>query len=836
MWRADATADGAAPQHGTDWDVQSAIMAAFDTLLPADIEASAADVTAPSAAPSASAAGEAPPAAQTPTSAALVIPSQPLQGQTEMPPAVATVAGATKTSTTATEATAQGATKTSANAHRLNAALAVTSTAAAPPSAAAQPLAASSQAPSGTPSSKQLLTAPTNTPTPSDKFTPQSASLPGTPPAAAAAAQPPLGSLHQALPISGSLRPPLTIVPAPAAVMASGAVHPNPLGPTQPVNSLGHTGQGVSEVPSKRVAAAPMGGGCSLVASAGTASATATGTAAGGTAPQLHGSTLSTAGATAVTPAATAAAPPASVATPPVTAAAPPAAAATLPATAAVPPATAATPSAAAAAPSTTASAPPISRVATEKPSAGRGTAAQGPAPVPLGAAKAALGSAGKGPSHSTAPSAIMATQSLTALTPPLAVAPSRGQAPGLPANLTAAPEANTAAALLPPDLSLAALPAGTQALSWASGEPFDVPQLQVFVDPTPSATPHAVPGAAASVGGFLHPGFPQTQLVAPPPVPFGASAERPFQFPDNLAPNPAPASLTPSASQGFAGIPASPSLFSPASAATKKKPTKASKKRKAGQQTTPSPAAPASGANLIPVSVNKKRKADHQAVPSPLPPQSGAKPSPAAAAASAPPDATNSNPKRHQPDPNKGPIESFDLVTPQLTAMRHAHGGCYIPMVGSHAVQPHLEDVTSLVTDSKYKYKLTDIINAIGDFAIGRKQQQDIFLGDLHSSRSHPQLVGRHLFSTLAAAAAAVCCYMADAEVVSAQFLHTPFCTPLSAQFLHTLHTQKQQQKPSSYSTAFDLGRMQCVVQCLWDCMLSACCNRITAMIGACQ
>ena len=285
------------------------------------------------------------------------------------------------------------------------------------------------------------------------------------------------------------------------------------------------------------------------------------------------------------------------------------------------------------------------------------------------------------------------------------------------------------------------------------------MPQLPI--DLTPSPTAHAVCGTAGTVGVSpnFNPGLPQTLLV-PPPIPSAAAAERPFQFPANpAASSPAPANLQPSASQGFAGIPVSPSLFSPAQAAgpAKNKSGKASRKRKAKQQAVPSSARPESGAKQPPASAGKKRKAERQGIPSPVPPQLGAKQPPAATVAAAaalsglpsctadspskqPSNALSPNPKRQQSGLNNA---SFDFVSPELTAMRNAHGNCPLPMVGAHAVQSQLADVKSLVTDSTHKYSLKDIVNAIEEFAVGRQQRQEIFLGDLHNSRFHQQQVG---------------------------------------------------------------------------------------------
>ena len=646
-----------------------------------------------------------------------------------------------------------------ANSDRLNAAApAATFTSATSPSAAAEAVAAaasSSQAPLDTHGSQQGTTAPTNLPTPSHAVTPQLA------PAAAtltAAAQPLPASLDQALPVASSFKPQSAVLPTPAAALTAGVAYPDPPAPTLPLRTLTDQGQAASMPLSKGLPAPPggEGNGPSLALSAGTASGKASATASGA-APWSQGSIS----ATAVTPPATA--PP-----PPATAAMPPAAAAILPATAATPSATAAKPLAAAVIPLATAAAPPATalessvpaafRSRSVQPSAGLGTAAQGSVRGSPGVAKAhsaAPYNAAKGFLQCAAPSAVMANQSLAALTPPVVQNPLRGQAPQLAANFTTAFETSTVPALLPPALSTGAPPVGAPAFNWLSKEPSQVPQLPV--DLAPSATAHAAP-VAVSPG--LSPTLPQTQLAAPP-MPSAAAAERPFHFPANHALTPAEGTgLTPSpSSHGIADISFSPSLFSPAQAAgpAKKKSSKASKKRKAEQQAVPSSASPESRAKQPPASADKKRKAERQAIANPVPLRSDAKQSPVTAAAlpslpsctpdSAsrhPPNAVSLNPKQHHSAPNK---HSFEFVSPELTAMRNAHGHCSVPMVGAHAVQSQLADVKSLATDSTFKYSLKNIINAIGEFAVGHQQRQEVFLGDLHNSRFHQQQVGLHCF-----------------------------------------------------------------------------------------
>ena len=643
--------------------------------------------------------------------------------------------------------TAAEAAKATANADRPNTTTAAvpapTPTIAAAPSAAAEPVAAaaaSSQALSGAVGSSQHITAstniPTNIPMPSKAVMPQLAPVAAT---LTAAANPLPVSLGQALPVPGSAEPQSTIFPASAASLTPGVAFPGPQAPTQPLRT-----PVAACVPFSKGSSPPPENEAKRPGKAS------------GTAPQPQGSIS----ATAVTPSATAHLPPATAVTLPATAATPSAAAANPTAAAAILPATAATPPA----PALTASAPAASQSKSDKPLVGPGTAEQGSVRGPPGAAKEDSAAPGGEPLHSTAPSTVMVTQSLAALTPPVALNPLRGQPAQLPAKLTAALETRTVADLLPPDLSPGAPTVGAPVSSWLSREASKVPQLPV--DLAPSATARAVPGTAATVGVSLDlsPSLPRTQLVAPP-IPSAAAAERPFQFPANPALSPAPASITPTASQGFAGIPVSPSLFSPAQAAgpIKKKSSKASKKRKAEEQAVPSSAKPKIGAKQPPASADKKRKAERQAIPSSIPPQSGAKQSPAAAATTAaaaalsglpsgtpdsaarqPPNALSPNHKRRQSAPNK---DSFEFVSPELTAMRNAHGSCPIPMVGADTVQSHLADVKSLVTDSMHKYSLKDIISAIGEFAVGRKLQQEIFLGDLHNSQFHQQQVGLHFF-----------------------------------------------------------------------------------------
>lgn len=232
--------------------------------------------------------------------------------------------------------------------------------------------------------------------------------------------------------------------------------------------------------------------------------------------------------------------------------------------------------------------------------------------------------------------------------------------------------------------------------------------------------------------------------LVPATLAPVTASAGRAFQLPAFQLPatfnSGMPAADATPPSLSFAALPASPSLFSPAQATApaKKKPGKASKKKK------------------------KAQKHEAQAVPRQAPTPSSSKQSPAssssAPAASAPGSASSHlpasgaakrrpadpipdppNPKRHHVGPQDDPCE---FVSPELTAMRNAHGWRPVPTVGAHAVQPQLRGVKSLVTNSRYMYSLPDIISAIGDFAIGHARQLEIFLGDLHNSHYHQQQV----------------------------------------------------------------------------------------------
>ena len=882
-------ADGDISQHAACWDMQSAIVEAFKSILPADSSSTA----APSAAASASAQGSALPADMNLTPVAPPVPTQPLQGQTEKhptqaqanvlqhpmsedavakqrragpqflsscmpparpqhakafaadsapadvpisrasltalprvlaqplpdqvqtsqvsgkpaseqsqaprdppqnlpqgskllhpPPAVGTPdavafsndALPSKRSpiSTGSEAGMSPAPPTTAEADMATADAAGLKTAtatapaarpAAPPSAAAEPVAAaaaSSQTPLDTLGSKQeAITASINIPMSSYAVTPELASVAAN---RTAATQPVPLSLDQASHVTRSTDPQSAVVPMSNASLTAGVVSPEPPATIHPLRTPVDPGQAAS-VPLSKGVSAPSGGetkGAPLVLSASTASGTASQGSISATAP-LPPATAAILPSAAATPSATAATPAATAAIPPATAAMPPATAAIPPATAAIPPATAATPPAMA----LTASVSAASQSRSDQPSAGLGTAAQGPlqrSPRGVKVDSQAAGSAAKEGMHSTAPGTVMVTQSLAALNPPVALNSQRGQAPQLPASLTAAVQTSTVPSLLPPRLSPRASPLCVPAFSLFPRDLSEMPQLPVNL--TPSATAHAVCGTAGTVGVApnVNPSLPQTLLVAPP-IPSAAAAERPFQFPANpAASSPAPANLTPSASQGFAGIPVSPSLFSPAQAAgpAKNKSGKASKKRKAEQQAVPSSARPEYGAKQPPASAGKKRKAERQGIPSPVPPQSSAKQPPAAtvpaaAALSGPPSCTADSaskqpsnalsPKRHQSGLNTA---SFDFVSPELNAMRNAHGNCPLPMVGAHAVQSQLADVKSLVTDSTHKYSLKDIINTIGEFAVGRQQRQEIFLGDLHNSRFHQQQVGLFLLLLL--------------------------------------------------------------------------------------
>lgn len=67
------------------------------------------------------------------------------------------------------------------------------------------------------------------------------------------------------------------------------------------------------------------------------------------------------------------------------------------------------------------------------------------------------------------------------------------------------------------------------------------------------------------------------------------------------------------------------------------------------------------------------------------------------------------------------------------LLIMQEVHGFSPVPAVGDKADVVWLRNVQSLVYDSKQKFSLTNAVQAIGRFAIGPENEEEIFLGDQH-------------------------------------------------------------------------------------------------------
>ena len=283
---------------------------------------------------------------------------------------------------------------------------------------------------------------------------------------------------------------------------------------------------------------------------------------------------------------------------------------------------------------------------------------------------------------------------------------------------------ANSHPASLPANLTAVPIPPSS------SGTAFGASPAHIDTRTMPSLAP-ATLAPATLAPATLAPG------TASPGSAFQLPA---FQLPANVKAGMPAAEATPP-SLSFAALPASPSLFSPAQATapTKKTPGMASKKKKRKAQKQEAQAVSCQGPTP---SSSKQLPASSSLAPAasaPGPSSSHLLAGGAAKRRPADPTPDPPNPKRHHPGPQSNPRE---FISPELTAMRTAHGWSAIPMVGSNAVQPQLKGIKSLVTSGRYMYSLPDIVNAIGEFAIGHERQLEIFLGDLHNSRHHQQQV----------------------------------------------------------------------------------------------
>ena len=235
--------------------------------------------------------------------------------------------------------------------------------------------------------------------------------------------------------------------------------------------------------------------------------------------------------------------------------------------------------------------------------------------------------------------------------------------------------------------------------------------------------------------------GLSGTELPLPPHITsIPSPAPSSLQLSPNLAPGPDQA-------EGFTSIPASPSLFSPApqaaQAAAKLQGSKPSKKRSREQaqltQSEPLAASQTDGTRQIPFSFLPTKES--QQISAPLAPPRTAQ------------ETLDGNPYPKQ-------LHSDDgiRISKELALMRRVHRDSPIPQVGASAVSPKLRDVKSLVLHKQYRFNLLDICNAIGYFAIGKQHKLEIFLGDLHNSYVHQQQVSTSTSSSLSQSQN-VCC-----------------------------------------------------------------------------
>ena len=269
------------------------------------------------------------------------------------------------------------------------------------------------------------------------------------------------------------------------------------------------------------------------------------------------------------------------------------------------------------------------------------------------------------------------------------------------------------------------------------------------------------MPHQMSAIGAVANsPGSTATRLLSerPASLPLGAGlsgTELPLPPHITSIPSPAPSSLQlspnlapgPDQAEGFTSIPASPSLFSPApqaaQAAAKLQGSKPSKKRSREQaqltQSEPLAASQTDGTRQIPFSFLPTKES--QQISAPLAPPRTAQ------------ETLDGNPYPKQLHSDDGiPISK------ELALMRRVHRDSPIPQVGASAVSPKLRDVKSLVLHKEYRFNLLDICNAIGYFAIGKQHKLEIFLGDLHNSYVHQQQVSTSTSSSLSQSQN-VCC-----------------------------------------------------------------------------
>ncbi|KAL0025549.1 hypothetical protein WJX77_011772 [Trebouxia sp. C0004] len=226
-------------------------------------------------------------------------------------------------------------------------------------------------------------------------------------------------------------------------------------------------------------------------------------------------------------------------------------------------------------------------------------------------------------------------------------------------------------------------------------------------------------PASLVLGAGLSQTGLPLLPHITPTPSP----APPPSQLPLDLTSGPGQA-------EGFTSIPASPSLFSPAlqtaHAVAKLRGSKSSKKRNREQAqltlSEPVTASQTNGTGQAPFSFLSSRESQQ------------------VSASLAPPKLAQRS-VDDNPYPKRLHSDDGIPISKELAIMRKAHGNSFIPRVGADAVSSQLRDVKSLVL-YKHKFNLLDICNAIGYFAIGQQQKLEVFLGDSHNSLVHQQQI----------------------------------------------------------------------------------------------
>jgi len=348
----------------------------------------------------------------------------------------------------------------------------------------------------------------------------------------------------------------------------------------------------------------------------------------------------------------------------------------------------------------------------------------------------------------------------------------SRPVASTLPLHPEALPASNTAAV----DKPVSSTAVSMAASLGTAPVPVSLPGTAAGTPPIPSSlaaflSAHAPRALLQGSGGGSSSSMPDGSFTLTPPMPPQTSAtravanspgsmatwlvpERPANLPlgaglsgtglpllPHITPTPSPTpplsqfspKFTPGPDQaeGFTSIPASPSLFSPAPqaahAAAKLQGSKSSKKRNREQaqlaQSEPVAASQTDGTRQTPFSFPPTRESQQ-------------------VSASLAPPKTAQETLDDDPYPKRLHSDDGIPISKELALMRRVHGDSPIPRVGANAVSPKLRDIKSLVLPKQYRFNLLDVCNAIGYFAIGKQHKLEIFLGDLHNSYVHQQQV----------------------------------------------------------------------------------------------